>query len=219
MGFMDFLNSIMGGADDTGGQMTGNILGNIGDGLGIASAFTKNEKTAAGLGMGSGIASMANNSIGLLAAGKNLKEGNKEDAGWGFAESGLGMLGGIADTISGAYGLKGDKASAKKATAASGVFGALGGLVSGAHGIRGLMTANNADEKRDAWMSIASGAAGLFSGITNIGSGLAKEGSDAEGRWETAGKVSAIAGAIPGLLGTFFGAKDALSGGSGGGGA
>lgn len=213
MGFLDLISSDGAGA-------LGSWIGSAGDGLGIASAFTDG-KASDGLGIASGGAATLSNlmgiggGIGTLLNSKSDSD-DKIDAWFNVGEGALGALGGIADMASGGFGLANNNKGKGASQMISGGIGILGSLLSGGkaiYDIRKARKSGDASDKVSAWNKLGGSAVSLFNGIVNIGQGSheykGESDSSAGKAWGTAGKVGAVAGLIPGLIGSIMDTKKA----------
>ena len=220
MGFFDHFTGKAAGA-------TGSWIGSLGDGLGIASAFTDG-KTSDGLGIASGGVATISNLMGIgggigTLLDKKADSDDKLDAWFDMGEGSIGALGGIADMAAGGFGLRDNHKGKGVSQMISGGLGILGGLLSGGKAIYDIKKAHTKDkngksgsveDKVAAWTKLGGSVTSLFNGIVNIGQGryeYSDQSDSAAGkRWAHAGKAGAIAGIIPGLIGSALQTKEAV---------
>lgn len=184
----------------------GSLFGNAGDIMGTGGAIaslTGNDNAENGLGIGSGLAGLASNSLGLYDTAVNEQKGTTRNLG--FAEGAFGLLGSGADLVGGALGLKGNKKGSDIASYVSGAANLLGGGAS----LWKAFSQYKEGKTGDAIMSGLGGVGKIFSGITGIGSTA----SDKKG-WKIANLASSIFGTLLGGAGTVMDAqKDPTEGG------
>lgn len=214
MGLLDFLSSDGFGA-------AGSWVGTVGSGLGAASAFTDGAASD-GLGIASGGASALSGLMGIGGGIGTLLNGSSKsddrlDAWFNIGEGALGALGGAADMAAGGFGLGDNNKGKGVSQMISGGIGILGSLLSGGKAIYDIRKAHkggDASDKVAAWSKLAGSATSLFGGIVNIGQGKHEYNGDSSSgaakAWNTAGKVGAVAGLIPGLIGSVMDTKKAF---------
>lgn len=211
MGYADFMK-------DHGDklQFGANLIGNVGDGLGIASAFTEG-KTSDGLGLGAGIAGLLSNATGIFTGAGDIVSGSKTKGGLDIFEGILGGAGNLADITASGLGLAGQKKGKGISQIVSGGIGMLSGLLSGGRAIASLIRGKDESGEKvsraDSVNNLVGAVMKVGSGIVNVGQGNEmRKGKDDAGGWDTASKVMSIAGFLSGGASSLFSAKNAFFG-------
>lgn len=203
MGFMDMLGSLASMLGDGGEKEGGSSLkGKVSDGLGAITgnigtlrdgSKSKSEKASVGLSMGAGVMGSLGGIFDTVS-GKAAESGNDKLAGaMKIAGGGAGVLGNLAGIGKAAMDIKGGNKLGGAVGIASGIAGALGSvsnILSGGFAMKGGVRKAELEQKE----SLSEEERKELADLTKK-----------EGRLNTFGKVSSVAGLLSGMLGQFAG--------------